>query len=220
MAAPTGGEYGFGWAATKQQALVAPHAEYYRKNRWLMEFALPPAIGDAAEYANVLRVHLSTAARPNISFEETEVHRVNGRIYLAGKPTYEPLTVTFYDNLPFEGGPTGIDGTAAPNSVSNVLEAWRQTIYQPSAADAYGAAPNYKAAALLHMLTPSTLTGNAAGEPAAPTLSNATDGNSGQQWAFVGLFPQAINYGDLDYAASDVQMVEVTFRYDRAYLVQ
>ncbi len=31
-----------------------------------------------------------------------------------------------------------------------------------------------------------------------------------------GIFPQTINYGDLDYASSDVQQVEVTFRYDRA----
>lgn len=220
MAAPTGSEYGFGWAATKQQALVAPHAEYYRKNRWLIEFVLPAAFGGAAaDAANVLRVHLSTAARPNISFEETEVHRINGKIYLAGKPSYEPLTVTFYDNLAFAGGPPGIDGTPEPLSVSNIIEAWRQTIYQPTQGDAFGAAPNYKGACLLHMLAPSTITGDPAGEPDQPTVEDATT-NSAQEWAYVGLYPSQINYGDLDYAASDVQMVEVTFRYDRAYLVQ
>lgn len=35
-------------------------------------------------------------------------------------------------------------------------------------------------------------------------------------FALVGLWPQAANYGSLDYSASEVQQIEVTFRYDRA----
>lgn len=204
----------FGWAQNGG-AILDPKLEYLRKNRWVLEI-VPPLIvepgGVAGSLAKGLRINCATAARPSISFEETEVHRINGRIYLAGKPVYEPMTVTFYDSLPI--GDVGIE------TPSVILEAWRRQIYAPEKGDAFGSVVNYKGIARLHLLQP---------HPVGADLAGAADAQGGgldpidfdeqsiaQTWAIDGLFPQNINYMDLDYANSEVQQVETTFRYDRA----
>lgn len=204
----------FGWAAQADNGLNSPHAEYMRKNRWVIEFNLPAALQADPRVRTALRLNLSTAARPNISFEETEVHRINGKNYLAGKPEFEAMTVSFYDNLPI-----GI-GDEPGFSSSAIMEAWRQLIYQPTKGDAFGSVANYKASARLAMLGPVDLAMNLAGEQGQGSDPIETDAAKLQEWAIVGMFPQAINYGELDYSSSEVQMVEVTFRYDRAWMVQ
>lgn len=202
----------FGWVADANNALNAPHAEYFRKNRWVIEFNLPAQLAAVTGAADSLRLNLMTAARPKISFEETEIHRINGKNYLAGKPEFEAMTVGFYDNLPI-----GIPGE--PNlSVSAIMEAWRQLIYQPTQGDAFGSVANYKGSASLNMLGPQGLTPDILGEGVNNPPIPSTDFVI-QQWAVIGMFPQAIDYSELDYSSSEAQMVEVTFRFDRAWMV-
>lgn len=193
----------FGWAINGSSVLD-PRLEYMRKNRWVLEIQIPGGDGDTNRS---LRLNCSTAARPSISFEETEVHRINGRVYLAGKPTYDPMTVTFYDSIQIGG-----DNIPTP---SEVMENWRIRVYSPEKGDAMGAVTGYKGVAQLKMLAPFT---------PAPSNRNVEtpqyEGKVFQNWNIFGIFPQSINYQDLDYSSSDVQMVEVTFRYDRAYLSQ
>lgn len=215
----------FGWVASANQGLVAPHAEYFRKNRWVLEIGLPEQIADAVgggDGPTVLRLHCSTASRPQIEFEESEVHRINGRVYLAGKPSFQPLSVNFYDNLPFnqlEEDPGAAGQDTLQHSVSQVMEAWRQAIYQPTAGDAFGSVPRYKSAALLRLLAPQPIEPQTDGYEPENGDGRAYSASVAQSWAYVGLYPTNINYGDLDYSSSDVQSVEVSFRYDRAYMV-
>lgn len=207
----------FGWMAG-EQSLVAPHMEYLRKNRWVMDFAGLPAglVGASANAAMSLRLNCSKAERPKIQFEEAEVKRLNGSIYLAGKPKYEPLSITFYDSLKF---PTdGLLDSSVPTA-SDVMEQWRELIYQPNAGDAFGSVGNYKGFAYLHMLSPVVLTPT--GEDAEVDFTAASaDEAIAQSWLFQGLFPQNIQYGEVDYGSNDVQEITVTFRYDRALRVK
>ena len=100
------------------------------------------------------------------------------------------------------------------------MEGWRELIYQPNKGDAFGSAGNYKGFAYLHMLEPISMDPVSEGDgptkfdptPAGPSIT--------QSWLIQGMFPQGIEYGELDYGSSDVQEVSVTFRYDRAYRVQ
>ena len=197
----------FGWASADAQALVTPSYEYYRKNRWIMDFAGLPAALNSQSEGQVLRLNCKTAQRPKLSFEETEVHRINGSIFLAGKPKFESLQVVFYDNLRGQG-----------YSASDIVERWRELIYQPNQGDAFGAASNYKGFGYLHMLAPVQLDPTAdAGTPNADPIS--AGGSIEQTWLYQGLFPQNIDYSDVDYSSSEVQEVTVTFRYDRAYRI-
>ena len=214
----------FGWASS-EQSLVAPHMEYMRKNRWILDFAgLPVGLSNAyaGNAAMSLRVNCSKAARPKITFEDTEVKRLNGSIYLAGKPKFETMTVSFYDALKMRSanGAQAAEGldTSAP-STSDILEGWRELIYQPNRGDAFGSAANYKGFAYLHMLEPMLL--ESVADDTDPDFTVADPGASiTQSWLIQGVFPQAIDYGELDYGSSDVQEVSVTLRYDRAYRVK
>lgn len=204
----------FGWMAGDATQLVAPHMEYMRKNRWVMDFAGLP-VGLSANAAMSLRLNCSKASRPKISFEETEVKRLNGSIYLAGKPKFETLEITFYDSLRFPAD--GKLDNSVPTA-SDVMEQWRELIYQPNKGDAFGSVGNYKGFAYLHMLAP-VLMQPTAEDTDVDFTAVAADDAIAQSWLYQGLFPQNIQYGDVDYGASDVQEITVTFRYDRALRV-
>ena len=198
----------FGWVIN-EQSVIAPQLEYMRKNRWVLEILMPTSFASSPDETSPesvgLRINCSTAARPSISFEDTEVHRINGRVYLAGKPTYDPMTVTFYDSMPI--GNVGIE------TPSMVLERWRRQIYAPEKGDAFGAVVAYKAVARLVMLSPNQQI------PDDSQIDSLEYQESNfQDWLIYGMYPQAINYSDLDYSNSEVQLVEVTFRYDRAFV--
>lgn len=205
----------FGWVTDGDQALVTPHFEYHRKNRWVLEWLLPAGVIAAVDgAADALRLNCFTAARPSKNYDEATVHRINGEVHMPGKPHYEPMAVTFYDSIA-QGEVPG--GEGAVPSTSAVLEAWSQLIYQPTSGDAFGSLPNLKGLARLHMLLPQDITPGGNGIEEGQPLNWAD--SIAQSWAIIGCFPQNINYGDLSYENSEVQTVEVSIRYDRAYLV-
>lgn len=37
-----------------------------------------------------------------------------------------------------------------------------------------------------------------------------------ERWSFEDVWPQSVNFGDLDYSASDESNIDVTFRFSRA----
>lgn len=208
----------FGWVASDGQALVDPSYEYFRKNRWIMDFAGLPAGINGADKKQALRLNCKTASRPERSFADTKVERINGSINLPGKPEFGDLTVVFYDNL------SGVikDGqspdTGSGYSVSDIMEQWSELIYQPTKGDAFGSAANFKAFARLHLLRPQTL------EPTPREETPESDGLSvndsiEQSWVYQGLYPKSIKNGELDYGSSDVLEVTVTFKYDRAFRI-
>lgn len=45
-------------------------------------------------------------------------------------------------------------------------------------------------------------------------------GDAMERWRYEGLWPQKIDWGDLDMGSSEVVTVDVTFRYDRAYYIE
>jgi hypothetical protein len=213
----------FGWLSSVDDPLVNPSYEYFRKNRWIMDFAGLPAGINGADKKQALRLNCKTAGRPERSFAETKVERINGTINLAGKPEFGDLTVIFYDNLgggivkdedPVSGG----EGSGSAFCVSDIIEQWSELIYQPNKGDAFGSASNYKAFAKLHLLRPQTLTPNDGGVDDFTALE--ANNSIEQTWVYQGLYPKNIKYGELDYSSSDVIEVNVTFKYDRAFRIK
>jgi hypothetical protein len=206
----------FGWASGNYDALVAPHLEYMRKNRWILTFGLPVGLtkGEAAS----LRLNCTKASRPQIEFEETEVKRLNGSVFLAGKPKFSEMSCSFYDSLKLRGGGLTIPDEAP--STSGVLERWRELIYQPNKGDAFGSAANYKGIAYLDMLEPMNLTPSSDDTGPTDFAPEPASSHVTQSWLIQGIFPRSIKYGDVDYSSSDVMEIEVGFRYDRAYRVK
>lgn len=156
--------------------------EPLRQNRWIMTFtSLPEVIeGDGAEE---LSFAAHTANRPQITFDETEYHRMNERFYTAGKPTWNTISMTFYDFI------------KGKNSASHIMWEWSNKIYNPVTG-----AMNYKMAyttnSVLSLLDPA--------------------GNVAETWNLFYLWPQDINWNELDSSSSEIMNVNVTFRYDYA----
>ena len=85
--------------------------EIRRKHRWVFETL---GSGGSAFTAAELLV-LMSASRPSFKMEEPEMHHNQEVIYFAGKQTWEPVTLTWYDS---EQGP----------NTSRTCYAWLNTV--------------------------------------------------------------------------------------------
>jgi hypothetical protein len=128
------------------------------------------------------------AARPNLTIEETEINFLHGKMWIPGKGTWETITVTYYD--------IGNDPTLSG------LYSWLATIYdftnpvnlyQSSRRGDGGATPGYSGEADLALYDGC--------------------GNIMENWHLSNLWPQAINFGELDYSSSEEVTIELTLRY-------
>jgi len=136
--------------------------EVRRAHRWVFETLGPVA-------PNVLLL-LQSAQRPSFSFEEPEMHHNQEKVYFAGKQSWEPISLVWYD------------GEQSPD----VSEA----VYNVAAVNVY------KAEASLQV--------------------QDGQGAPNERWEMYGVWPQAVNYQELNYTSTDLMTVEATMRYDRA----
>lgn len=114
--------------------------EPLRKNRFIIQFTeTPPSTTGNGPSKLAFCAHVST--KPEVSFNPVEQHRLNERFWVAGKPTWNDLAMTFYDFI--EG----------PDSASNILWEWATTIYNPITGQMYFKT-QYMTSATLAMLDP------------------------------------------------------------------
>lgn len=140
---------------------------------------------------NIPESFVKLAARPNLSIEETEINFLNGKMWIPGKGTWETISVTYYDV-------SGTDGDMS------FVYSWIASVY------------NFLNPVLL------TQSSSQAGYGGIATL-NLYDGcgTAMETWTLGDMWPQAINFGELDYAASEECTVELTLRYSQvAYQAQ
>jgi hypothetical protein len=128
------------------------------------------------------------ASRPNLTIEETEINYLNGKMWIPGKGTWETITVTFYD---ISDGGVGITS----------LYSWLATTYDFT--DPIGLKQSSKIG------TPNS------GGYSADGYLNLFDGcgTNMETWILSNMFPQAVNFGELDYSSSEEVTIEVTLRY-------
>jgi len=153
------------------------------KNRWRVTFA---NMGGGAD-SQPLSLQAVTLTRPVLSFEEVQLDRYNARAYVAGKYTFEPMTITFEDDV--------------SSTATQVLQEQLQNQQFLIGAEgqwlaAAGEGSLYKFVTYLDLLD-----GN---EQVI------------EKWTVEGCFIQNIDYMDLDYAASEAVQITVTLRYDHA----
>jgi hypothetical protein len=161
------------------------------KNRWRITFANMGA-GGQSDGSVGLSMQAVNVSRPTLSFEEVQLDRYNSRAWVAGKHNFEPMTLSFEDD---------VTGTAS-RVVQDQIQSQQHLIGAggPFLADSLSASPEgslYKFVTYLDM------------------LDGATD-NVIEKWTIEGCFIQNVSYGDLDYAASEQVLIELTLRYDHA----
>lgn len=162
---------------------------FKRKYRWM--FSLKDVSGDPAILtSNALPP--SKASRPNLQFKELEAQHISETVYFPGKPDWKPITVTLYD--------TKVN--------SNPVFDWIAKYYDPNRGYlGYSSSQFPNNSALAMKINEAYL-----------TLFSGC-GTVVEKWIFENVWPQAIEFGELDMSQSDVVTIDLTLRYDRAYIV-
>lgn len=128
-----------------------------------------------------------TCSRPSLNFNPFEVPVYNSRIYLTGKPEWEALNITIRDDA------QGNVATLVGQQIQRQFDFFEQS----SAASGV----DYK----FQMTIQITEGGNGSYTPIVL-----------EEWDLYGAQIASVNYGDLDYATSDVASIALTIRFDNA----
>ncbi len=166
--------------------------EVRRKHRWVFETLSIGNSGDQFEQDELL--YLLKAQRPHLKFEEPTMHHDQEQAYYAGKHSWEPVTMSWYD---IEQDP----------DISQRLWDWAEAVVDFSRA-CVNPPSMYKGEAKLSMI--SGCSGSGAGG------GNAGGARITESWLFCNCWPKDLNWGDLDYADTELATIEATMRFDRA----
>lgn len=170
--------------------LADPGLVFKRKFRWT--FRVIGICGDANKYISESFVKLGS--RPNLTIEETEINYLNAKMFIPGKGTWETITVTYFD----------VAGQNVPDLSTNVGSLWSWILSVYNFADPLE-------------------------ERHIPMGSSRQDysgtgqlvlydgcGSALEAWKLIAAWPQAVNFGELDYSSSEEVTVEMTLRYAHA----
>ena len=125
--------------------------------------------------------------RPSLTFDETILDVYNSRVYLAGKHTWEPMTINIRDDV--------------NNSVTKLCGEQIQKQFDFFEQSSASSGVDYKFSAKIEMLDG----GNGA---------NAV--NTLETWELYGAYVQNINYNTMAYATSDAATIAMSIRFDNA----
>ena len=125
--------------------------------------------------------------RPSVTFEEMEVPIYNSRVYLAGKHSWEPMTVNFRDDV--------------NGSVSKLVGEQIQKQFDFMEQAGASAGIDYKFITRVETLDG----GNGASSP-----------NVLETWELYGCFITNANYNDMNYASAEPATIALSIRFDNA----
>jgi hypothetical protein len=125
--------------------------------------------------------------RPTLTFDPIEIPVYNSRIYLAGKPTWEPVTTTLRDDA----------GGEVAKRVGEQLQKQFDFMEQASASSGI----DYKFLTRFEVLDG----GNGASEPTVL-----------ETWEMYGCYLSNTDYSNADYATNEPMTIALTIRYDNA----
>ena len=128
-----------------------------------------------------------SVTRPNLTFDDVTLDVYNSRIYMAGKHTWEAITLELRDDV--------------NNSVSKLVGEQVQKQFDFFEQSSAASGIDYKFTSRIEMLDG----GNGA---TAPGIL--------ETWELYGSYVQSVNYNTLAYATSDPVTITLSIRYDNA----
>lgn len=163
---------------------------FKRKYRWTL--AIDCCAGAIPEF------QVKLASRPNLSIEETEINFLHGKMWIPGKGTWETITVTYYD-LASRTGSVGVGN----------LYSWLANVYDFT--DPINLFQSSKRGSVFGQGLGAQ---GYAGEATLTLYDGCGEGL--ERWLLGNCWPQAVNFGELDYSSSEEVTIEVTLRYSEA----
>ena len=125
--------------------------------------------------------------RPDLNFEQITLDVYNSRVYMAGKHTWDPITVTLRDDV----------NNSVTKLVGEQIQKQFDFFEQSSAASGI----DYKFTARVEML-------DGGGGASTPNVL--------ETFELYGAYIEAVNYNTLNYATSEAATISLTVRYDNA----
>ena len=130
-----------------------------------------------------------SVTRPSLTHDEITIDAYNSKAYLAGKHTWDPLTLTVRDDM----------NNAVQNHIAKQLQRQINHGTQKVNGGITGVAgSNYKFGMMIQQLD---------GSDATVVL---------ETWSINGCFIQNVNYNENNYATSDVMQITMSIRFDGA----
>ena len=123
--------------------------------------------------------------RPNLSFDQVTLDVYNSRVYVAGKHTWDPITITLRDDV----------NNSVTKLVGEQIQKQFDFFEQSSAASGI----DYKFTTRIEML-------DGGGGSSKPNVL--------ETFELYGAYIEAVNYQTLAYATSDAVTIQLTVRYD------
>ena len=170
-------------ASASTQGLLMPKLQYrFRVSLENFGGSAPPT---------ELTKQVVDVTRPNVSFEQITLDVYNSKVYLAGKHTWEPITLNLREDA----------SNNVQKSVGEQLQKQFDFFEQASARSGQ----DYKFVTRIEILDG----GN--GAEGAATAANVLE-----TFELYGCYLESANYNQLAYATSDAVTVALTIRYDNA----
>lgn len=144
------------------------------------------ALGSETQH-DVVTQNVVNVGRPSLTHEEVIVDSYNSKMYLAGKHTWETISLVLRDDM----------NSNVIKQIGSQLN--RQVDHADQASGRSGA--SYKFA-----MTIETLDGN----------NGETKPKAFDKWELHGCFLQGVQYGELNYGTSEMVQVTATIRFDHA----
>ena len=161
--------------------LLMPKLQY-RFRVTLTSFGLP----SSTDEDRILTRQVVDVTRPNVSFEQITLDAYNSRAYLAGKHTWEPITLNVRDDA----------GNNVQRIVGQQLQKQFDFFNQSSAVSAN----DYKFETKIEILDG----------------GNGSDVTSIDKFELYGCYIESANYNTLSYSTNDPATIALTIRYDNA----
>jgi len=171
---------GAGGSSATSQGLLMPKLKF----RFRLSFT---NFGVSSAQVVELTKQVQDVKRPSLNFNPITIDVYNSKVYLAGKPEWQEITVTLRDD--------------AGGNISKLVgeQIQKQFDFQEQSSAASGI--DYKFQLLLEMLDG----GNGANTP-----------NTLESWQLYGCLLSQIDYGDVNYGTNEHATVQLTVRYDNA----
>lgn len=128
---------------------------------------------------------VKVGSRPQLDIEETEINYLHGKMWIPGKATWQTMTVTYYD---VTGLASGVNMGGLFGWIASVYD-----IFDPTKLSMGSVLSNYQGEATIYLYD---------------GCGNALEG-----WLLKNVWPQSVNFGELDMGSSEECTVELTLRY-------
>jgi len=161
-----------------------------RKDRWLLKIEGICADDGSTGTANVLPPLKSS--RPQLEFKEQQVAHLTQSVYYPILPEWKPIPLTLYDI----------------KKNKNVVFEWIKGIYNPKGGDKDN--PEWKPVYDKQANVPFK-------RNAVLCMYDGT-GKVCESWTLESCYPTTVSFGELDMNSSEIMIIELTLRYDRAYI--